>query len=322
MTDLANRLLDAHVAYEREQLRGNAFHSLILEEVENALDTASQITLGEAVTPEMIKAVARKYAAQVPVEGAIPELVGEIASVLYRHRTNDDNALSDVFDARSFDELASTAADLDVTRRLAERLWTSPVAVDVCATALRHAATAVADDGRAVLDRLPGVRRIGRIRLPATVDQHAEDAVRRAVAYVLEKSATGAAEEPEAAARELWHQHRDTRLGSFRDLVSEDDVEAIVVLVFEFWRVFRETGYFHDALDAGIDYFFEKYSDTSLYEILNEVGVGREDMIEEALRFGPPVFEMLDERGFLEPLIRRRLAAFYTSDAFRVAAEQ
>lgn len=42
-------------------------------------------------------------------------------------------------------------------------------------------------------------------------------------------------------------------------------------------------------------------------------------MLEEALRFGPPVLETLDERGYLDTVLRRRLAPFYASDAFRAA---
>ena len=33
-------------------------------------------------------------------------------------------------------------------------------------------------------------------------------------------------------------------------------------------------------------------------DLLLDLGVGREDMIEEALRFDPPVIALLDERGY------------------------
>mgnify|MGYP000317089209 CR=1 FL=1 len=72
---VAARLLDAQVAFAMQQLRGENYHSLVLDEIEHALLEASEITLSDAVTPTMIKNVAAKYAVQVPVEGGIAELV-------------------------------------------------------------------------------------------------------------------------------------------------------------------------------------------------------------------------------------------------------
>ena len=47
--------------------------------------------------------------------------------------------------------------------------------------------------------------------------------------------------------------------------------------------------------------------------------MGREDLIEEGLRFGPPVLDLLDERGYLDTLLRRRLTPFYASEEFHAA---
>ncbi|GAA4394301.1 hypothetical protein [Tsukamurella soli] len=327
--DLAARLLEAHLAFERDQLRGSNYHALVLEEIEHALETASTVTLAEAVTPAMIRATALKYAAQVPVEGAIPELVGEIAARLYRHRANDENTVAQIVDAHEFEGLAAAIAELDVTRRVAERIWTSPTTADAAVAALAHTAVAVADDGRALLDRHAATRAarrlVARLRLPTSertaLQDHTENVLRRAVTFVLERAAGADAPDITGAARDLWRRHRSDTVAGFRDLVSDDDVDAVVVAVFEFWRTFRNTDYFASLLGSGVDYVFEKYGDTPLYELLEELGVGREDMIEEALRFGPPVIGMLDERGLLEPLLRRRLAPFYASDEFRAAAE-
>jgi hypothetical protein len=46
-------------------------------------------------------------------------------------------------------------------------------------------------------------------------------------------------------------------------------------------------------------------------------GLGAADLVEEAVRFAPPVIDALVETGLLEELIRRRLASFYLSDDAR-----
>ena len=68
-------------------------------------------------------------------------------------------------------------------------------------------------------------------------------------------------------------------------------------------------------IDAGIDGFFDKYGEFTLRELLDELGIGREIMRREALRFAPPVLATLHEKGLLEPYVRRHLEGFYRSDA-------
>lgn len=323
--DLAMRVLDAHVAFTKQQLREPAgFLEFVTEEVDGALAEAAVLTLAEAVTREQIKAVAHKFAVQVPVEGAIPELVGEIATRLYNHRANDEIEVGDLVDNRRFDELIDAVADLDLTHRLVRLVLDSPVTVDACVEAVQRAVVTAVDDGlhpdgggltrslRSALSRL------AEPAMPA-IENGVGRLTRTGARFVLRGNSSDADEVLLDSARETWRKHTGDAVGSFRELVSADDVEDIVVLIFEFWRSFRDTDYFHALLDEGIDHVFDKYGDTPLAELLAELGVGRADMIEEALRFGPPVLETLDERGYLDTVLRRRLAPFYASQAFRTA---
>ncbi|MFC4372629.1 hypothetical protein ACFO5K_00840 [Nocardia halotolerans] len=323
--DVAMRVLDAHVAFTKQQLLQSAgFVEFVTEEVDGLLGEAAELTLAEAVTREQIKAVAHKYAVQIPVEGAIPELVGEIANRLYNHRANDETEVGEVVDSRRFDELVDAVADMGVTHRLVRLVLNSPVTVDACVEAVQRAVVTAVDDGRHVESAgLAGSLRgaLARLAEPAmpAIEQGLGHLTRTGARFVLRGNSTDADEVLFGTARETWRKHAGDSVGSFRDLVSEGDVEDAVVLTFEFWRTFRDTDYFHALLDEGIDHVFDKYGSTPLAELLAELGVGRADMLEEALRFGPPVLEKLDERGYLDAVLRRRLAPFYASDAFRAA---
>ncbi|ADG80664.1 putative protein OS=Tsukamurella paurometabola (strain ATCC 8368 / DSM / CCUG 35730 /CIP 100753 / JCM 10117 / KCTC 9821 / NBRC 16120 / NCIMB 702349/ NCTC 13040) OX=521096 GN=Tpau_4095 PE=4 SV=1 [Tsukamurella paurometabola] len=325
--DLGSRLLDAQVEFAKKQLRDTAYHALVIDEVDHALAEASRLTLAEAVTPDMIKAVAAKYAVQVPVEGAIPELVGEIAGRLYRHSANEDTSLADVVDSRRFDELLTAVLEMEVTQRVLQQLWESPVTADTVTSVLHVAATSAADDAARALERNPLTRtvagaanRVFGKALPV-IGEQADEAARRGVRAVLRRATVDGDRSVAEAVRDVWRRNRENPLAAYRDMVTDADIEDVVVLIFEFWRTFRDTEYFRALLDEGIDHVFDKYGDTSLYELLAELGVGREDMIEEALRFGPPVIATLDERGVLDALLRRRLAPFFESDEYRAAME-
>ncbi|MET9198924.1 hypothetical protein [Gordonia sp. NPDC003585] len=326
MTELADALLEAQIAFAKRQLRdGDMFGDLVAEEIDHFLADAGQLTLGEVVTPVRIQDTAYKYAVQLPVEGAIPELVGEIAARLYRHRVNDEVAVAEVLDVREFDDLLVTIADLDVVQRVLQRILTDPVTedifVEVVVRAVDDAVTQGADGGgrTGVVGFLRGG--LSRVVTPAmpVVERGVEQATRAGMHFVL-----GAAQGDVAlvdAAREVWRRNATESVGTFRELVTADDVEDGVVAVFEFWKSFRDTAYFRALLDEGIAHVFDKYGETSLADLLAELGIGRDDLIEEGLRFGPPVLDTLDERGLLDDVLRRRLAPFYSSEEFSAAVE-
>lgn len=324
--DLAARLLEAQIAFGRKQLRDTGYHALVIDEVDHALAVASGLTLAEsAVTPAMIKAVVAKYAVQVPVEGAIPELVGEIAGRLHGHAVNETTRLDEVIDSHAFEQLLTTVAGMDLTDRIARAMAESPVVEDAVTSVLHATATNAADDATRALARNAVTRTVAgaaaRALAPAlpTLGQRADAAARRGVRFALRRAAADGDGTLTEAARDFWRRHRGSAIAEFRGVLTDGDLEDLVVLAFEFWRTFRDTDYFRALLDAGIDHVFDKYGDTPLYDLLAEMGVGREDMIEEALRFGPPVIAVFDERGVIEDLLRRRLAPFYESEEYRAA---
>ncbi|MUL50029.1 hypothetical protein FZI85_24935 [Mycobacterium sp. CBMA293] len=321
---VAARLLDAQVAFAMQQLRGEKYHSLVLDEVEHALAEASEITLAEAVTPAMIKNVAAKYAVQVPVEGGIAELVSDVASRLYELTATTDTSFGDVIDGRRFGELSAMVVETGVAQRMLERILSSEAFTEFCVTLVQHSLAESVTQGGKSLAR----GRLGRMfgglgaRMPQgpveRLELRAEGLAARGARFLL--AHTHADEDVLVeAVNQLWRSNLDNPLSSAVSVISAADVEDAIVPVYEFWRTFRDTDYFRSLLDEGIDQVFEKYGDVSLYDLLLDLGVGREDMIEEALRFGPPVIALLDERGYLESVLRRRLIPFYISDQFREA---
>lgn len=301
--DLAVRLLDAHVEFERRRLADpTAFGEMVQEEIDAFLDVADQLPLEQALSRDLIKQVARKYAIAFPVEGAIPELVGSIASRLYGYSVADDTRLADVLERRRYEELASGVADLGLSRRVVQRVLDSPATEDTCVEAVQRAVDS---------SRLPG-------GLAKAVDSVVERVARRGARRILSANSAESDHLVLDAAREVWLAGADQ---SMREVLSDTDVDDAVVLVFEFWRSFRDTDYFESLLNEGVDEFFDTYGGTALSELLDELGVARSDLVEEAMRFGPPVIEMLDADGVVEAALRRRLSQFYLSDEFATVVD-
>jgi hypothetical protein len=112
-----------------------------------------------------------------------------------------------------------------------------------------------------------------------------------------------------------WVDMRHQPLGAVKSLISQDDLEDLIVLGFEHWKALRKQSLYSATIEAGIDFFFAKYGQTSLRELLVEVGVDKATMMREAMRYGPPVLRYLNEQGLLAATLRRQFAEFYQSDA-------
>lgn len=302
---LAARLLDAQVVYFRQQLTDPArFAALVESEITAFLDVADHLPLEEAVSRDLVKAVAHKYAIAFPVDGAIPGLVGAVAARVAAYSGADDTRLADVLDRRRYDELAAGVADLGLSHRLLQRILDSPAAEDACVEALARTVD---------VSRLPG-------RVGVAVESFVERLARTGTRRVLAANRAQADRLLLDAAQEVWLAGADRRVRDVGELIADSDIEDAVVLVFEFWRTFRESAYLQAILDEGVDEVFDTYGGTALSELLDELGVGRADLVEEAMRFGPPVITRLDADGLVEDALRRRLAPFYASPEFLAAA--
>ncbi|MCF8571291.1 hypothetical protein L5G32_13540 [Gordonia sp. HY002] len=302
--DLAARLLDAQVEFTRRQLTDpDEFAALVHDEITHALDDASQITLSESVSRDLIKAVAHKYAIAFPVEGAIPELVGRVAARLYDITAAEDVGPADLIGRKQLDDLTDDIAQLGLSQRLVQRLLDSPATVDTFVEVVQRSVDS---------SRLPSG--LGRF-----VDGAVESVVRHGAAFVLRANRSDSDELLADTMRDLSRAGTGKSVGDLSSLVEPGDLEDVVVLVFEFWRAFRDTEYFAGLLAAGVDEVFDTYGDTALDDLLTDLGIGYDDLVEEGLRFGPPVIADLDRRGLLEPSLRRRFAPFYASQEFRDA---
>ncbi|MDF2435551.1 MAG: hypothetical protein JWP44_5184 [Mucilaginibacter sp.] len=321
----ALRLLEAQIEFVQAQLGPDRFALLVDAEVDHALSAAGELVLDGVVSREQIKATARKYATTMQIQGSIPELAGEIAARVYGHRAQDENRIGDVLGTEHVEALAGKLLELPLVR---ERLPESPLAVSVVSWWLYRIATDVMVHNREVAARVPGVssllaaggRIVGTVAPGARVDLELRlrELAERSARLLLHRASAPSGTRDESsvydAVIDLWRQHADEAIGSFRQYLSQDDLEDLLVIGYEFWLAFRGTAYLHALLDEGVDFFFDKYGHFTLRELLVEFGIEREDMVEEALRFGPPVIAVLVENGMLAAFLRRRLEPFFLSD--------
>jgi hypothetical protein len=120
----------------------------------------------------------------------------------------------------------------------------------------------------------------------------------------------------------VWVALEDHTIEELHEGLGDIQLQEFVVLGYEFWLQFRKTPYFEGCVDAVVTHLFELYGDRPLLDLLKELGVDRELVTAEIDGFVLPVIDVLREDGYLEALVRRRLAPFYASAAAKKILSQ
>lgn len=325
----AERLLDAHVKFMVDQLNGDTLKKNIEDELDHALEAAEKITLNESVTREQIKETVRNYAVDLDLHGGIPELIGDIARSLYEHGIHDKTSVNDLITDKQFGEiLDQILAMKDLREKIIKRSIGNPLFGALASDVLYNGIKGYMNDNPLTKNSqmAAGALKLGKSLLSKAspgLEHSIEEGVKRyikgnikATQRQTEHFIRARIEDDSVRDRalELWDEAKGQKVSVFREYISSRDVEEGFVTGYEYWRKLRKTDYYWTIIEVGIDGFFDKYGDSSLREILDEVGVHREIMLGEAMRFAPPVIKMLKKKKLLEPRIRRQLEKFYLSD--------
>jgi hypothetical protein len=328
----AKRLLDAHTDYILGQLSGAPLEAMLENTVDLLLAQSARITLNEAVTRKMIKDTVRGYAVELELAGAIPELVGDIARTLYAHPIHETTTLNDLLPDHLFTEFLDKILDMrELHEWVVHEAVANPVYAALATELVMEGIRSYLPYGSEQPRLLPGKRKGSRLAatsvlrsflpmIEETLEENLRNYIQKSLHNLLAHSENfllGLMEDEKVrnVALEAWDLLKDRRVADFREGVSSLDIEEFFVIGYEAWRALRATPFYGALIDSGIDAFFDKYGDSSLREILDEMGITAEIALRDANRFAPPVLAMLHEKGLLEPMVRQYLSGFYHSPA-------
>ncbi len=326
MHPTAEALLQAHVDYVLAELQSERLQPRFTAGIARFLERAADITLNEAVTPAQIKQTAHRYAIDMQLGGAVPELVGDVARRIYRHKALDRTTLNELVPDAHLEEFLDKTLELDkIYRALVIESVSNPIYSEVISGLLY----AGIRDFVARL-RFPGSKsaaRMGRAlsrRARPELGEELEEMLRSFIQKGTQARLKASQEQFLAAVEsehfremllDLWDDNKQRAVADFRSYLGTRDVEEFFVIGYEYFQHLRGTRLFRNMIDVGIDTFFAKYGETSLRDLLAEIGVTPDMMLAEAMQFAPPVIGMLRERGLLEEMVREGLEGFYRSPA-------
>lgn len=326
--DLASQLLEAEVSFWLQNLKGKKFNSLLTEELELVLDHLQHIKLCDAVDQQKVKATAQRYAVEMEIGGAIPELFGEIANRVFE------------FPASRTTKIGELVSD-SIATEFIEKIFEQNGVLDHAVTNIRNSApfrhflsdviftvlkgyvfeqnnlmkfSTVASGTRKVREWLSTKAPDLSEGLEDRVRTLMESGVKSSLEMVDETLDNEQYRETALnSALAFWDVVREWPLTAYRDYITEQDLQEFMVMGYEFWLEFRNTDYLKACIDLGVEFFFEKYGEQSLQDLLDDLGVSREMIVEEFQQYLPDLAELLVREGLVEAFLRRNLQRFYGS---------
>jgi hypothetical protein len=328
IAEKAQALLDAHVRFIIEQLDEKALKARVESEIDATFADIAKMRLDEFVSPAQIKAVARRYAVELELAGGIPELVGDIARLVHAHPSNAQTRLRDLMSDRQLGEFLDKGLELETVRlRIIDAVLETPVFSELASDLIYRGIKGYLAQNQ-ITRNVPGARtvmKLGRSVMSAAgpaLERSIEDTLKKYVHASLKSTLreTGQSLKRDLdrkrlreIALDLWDEVRDRPVSEFIGLIESRDLEDFFVIGFEYWRELRKNPHYSALIDAGIDGFFERYGKVSVPALLEDIGIRREMLVAEAMRFAPPVIATLKRKKRLEPIVRRQLEDFYRS---------
>jgi hypothetical protein len=326
----AQQLLDAQVQFWLQDLNADRLLPLLQEEVPFLYEKLGQLSLRESVSEEKVKATALRYAVEMEIEGGIPELIGEIANIIYEHPNNAITALEDVLsDDIATDFLKKVFEPNSLLDQAITNIRSSEPFSTFLSDVIFTAVKSYALEQNQLLKITPVANSVQRLRdwlndkAPALTEnanslgrQLADNGVNNSLQLVDELLDNELYRDSAFnSTLNLWDEIKPWKISTFQQYFSELDLQELMVLGYEFWLEFRHTDYLKSCIDTGVKFFFDKYGDDTIHTLLSDLGVTEEMIVSEIVNYAPDLGQLLLNHNIAEAIIRRHLQRFYFDEA-------
>jgi hypothetical protein len=330
LSPVAQQLLDAQVAWLVEQLTGPALADQLAADLDELLSSGSRLTLGQLVSADSIKPIARSLFTVVPPSAGAAAVADMAAGVVYAG-PGHPFAVSDVLDKENLERLV----DFGLERRAMlgealDELANSPLLAAMISRGVTKVIADALAANKAVAEKIPGVgslvsfgtktagKAVGAAAGAAegfmgdAASKGAAFAMRRVNKIVIDSLGDPGAR---AAALEIFDMYAHQSIPTPENFISEDEVRELAAILHDIIVAGSPTEPVLALVDALIDGFFNVYGEHPVTVLLDELDLPRDTVLAYAAGVVPQILSGAHESGELERLARVRLAPFFSTPA-------
>ncbi len=326
---VADRLLDAQVAYLLDTLTDDALAGAVGQDLEALWQALSGIRLDELISEDDISRITLRLLDTVPGSVTV-STVGEAWTDVVLDGPPVETTPADLIDR---DQVQAVLAEALAGRAIAEgqlgRLDEAPQVGVLASRFISRIVMEAVQANRAVAEKIPGMGSLMSLGTSAasmmagvadkplqamgdTAGKGAAIAVRRLRKVVIETL-----DDPvfAAAVMEVWDLRADEPIGGIDDAESRAAVHRMVGLVQQIVVEAAGTSQVQAGVERFVQAFFAVYGEHPPTTLLEELGIEEELILTEIQGLLPRLMGALRTEGTLETIIRARLEPFFHSPA-------
>lgn len=325
---LAQTLLDAQVRYHLDRLGGDQLTATVTCLAEDLFAAAGQHQLVDLVDRDAIKAVVVRALQTVPGSSAVSGIV-EFATAVVYDGPAEPYLLGEPVEREQIEVVVDELLALNpLLEQALDRLADSPLVGTVASRFMGRIVGEVLQANKAVADKVPGLGSLMSFgsntasKLMGAADKQFEAllgdavgkggtfAVRRLNRIVIETLRDPTTRD---AVLDVWDIMSQEPVAGLRGYATRDEIAGVVDAVH---NLAVTTVAHHHIAQLGeviVDGFFEWFGGFTPTELLDELGLSREELIDDLVQIAPWAVEALRESGDLERMVRAQLEPFYSS---------
>ena len=329
MHPVAQRLLDAQVAFHLEQLRGEQAASTAATFADELLDATADQQIADLVDREVVEDVIARVLAAAPGSPAATGLLDLVVDVAMKGPA-EPYPLGELIDRERLEAVLDALVGLSpLVDKMVAQLADSPVVGAAASRFMTRIVAEVANANKAVADKVvPGLGAlvsfgtntaasvVGAAGKPLegllgdTMGKSGAFAVRR-----LGRIVTDTLQDPttKEAVLQAWDVAAARDISGLGRAVSREQVDEVVSAVQALGIASAASEHVTELVGVMVDRFFDDFGGYTPTELLEQLDLDRTDVRDDVARAAPGVLGLLDEAGVLERLLRARLEPFYVS---------
>ena len=321
---LADRLLDAQVAWLVGRLTGDELPGMVERDLLALLDLESRITLSQLVDAERAKAIVREALATVPPSTGASTIVTMVADVVY-DGPEASYTLGEVVARDDVERIATEVLSrTDLLARLLDDVSASPLAAGLGSRFVGRLVGEVLQSNRAAAEKIPGLGALVALGVGAAgvvagaADKQIEGVLGMGATFAtrrLNRVLVETLKDPAALAAvlEVYDLYADRPIPHLRDAAKRADVHHAAGLLQDVAISGATSEPVLALADALVDAFWRIYGDHPATAFAADLGLDREALVAQATSMASVAVAVAHENGDLERLVRERLAPFYAS---------
>lgn len=322
---LAQALLLEQVGFIRKSLVDHQNIQQFQTVIQNIYTYSDQILLKDLVKLEQLQQVVIKYAFQLNLGADLLEFIGTIAQKIHRYITQQNDQLQHLISDEMFSSWLYKILELDQARfALKQLILKNEKAQQISlqlANQILESNTPYLDQlrkfkhrdqrwGDALKSRFIGFIQEQQHQLELKLEQQLSQAILKQLGHIL----TLPSDELAEIALDLWSELKYHKVSDHTAQIQAIDVEELFILVYETWKDLRQTDFIQAVVLDVVKAFYDDFSNHSLQELIESVGLTQNDLLDETIRFVPNLIQSLDQLSLLEKIIQLSLQPFYESE--------